>query len=49
MAISDLLNRRIRARPEDEDDNSSEVSGLDEEISQARSDAESNGSDQSEV
>jgi ribosomal RNA-processing protein 36 len=47
MAISDILNRRVRARPE-EDDDLSEVSASDE-GSQAGSDAESNGSIQSEV
>jgi ribosomal RNA-processing protein 36 len=46
MAISDILNRRVRARP-DEDDEISEVSAS--EGSQAGSDAESNGSIQSEV
>lgn len=42
MAISDLLNRRVRARPED-DEVYSEASGSDE-GSQDGSDAESNGS-----
>ncbi|CAG8328627.1 unnamed protein product [Penicillium nalgiovense] len=42
MAISDLLNRRVRARPED-DEVYSEASGSDED-SQDGSDAESNGS-----
>lgn len=45
MAISDLLNRRVRARPEDEEV-FSEASGS-EEGSQDGSDAESNGSIQS--
>lgn len=45
MAISDLLNRRVRARPED-DEVFSEASGS-EEGSQDGSDAESNGSNQS--
>ncbi|CAI7611064.1 unnamed protein product [Penicillium crustosum] len=45
MAISDLLNRRVRARPED-DEVFSEGSGS-EEGSQDGSDAESNGSIQS--
>ncbi|CAG8896438.1 unnamed protein product [Penicillium egyptiacum] len=43
MAISDLLNRRVRARPEDDDQVYSEASGSDE-GSQDGSDAESNGS-----
>lgn len=45
MAISDLLNRRVRARPED-DEVFSEASGS-EDGSQDGSDAESNGSIQS--
>ncbi|OQE43573.1 hypothetical protein PENCOP_c003G08667 [Penicillium coprophilum] len=45
MAISDMLNRRVRARPDD--DEYSEASGSDE-GSQAGSDAESNGSIQSQ-
>lgn len=45
MAISDLLNRRVRARPED-DEVFSEASGS-EDGSQDGSDAESNGSNQS--
>lgn len=44
MAITDLLNRRVRARPED-DEVYSEASGSDE-GSQDGSDAESNGSAQ---
>ncbi|KAI2708863.1 hypothetical protein DTO012A9_6955 [Penicillium roqueforti] len=43
MAITDLLNRRVRARPEDEDV-FSEASGSDED-SQAGSDAESNSNE----
>ncbi|KAJ5504816.1 hypothetical protein N7463_007690 [Penicillium fimorum] len=46
MAITDMLNRRVRARPDD-DEVYSEVSGSDE-GSQAGSDDESNGSIQSQ-
>ncbi|KAJ5437311.1 Protein of unknown function DUF947 [Penicillium cf. griseofulvum] len=46
MAISDMLNRRVRARPDD-DEVYSEASGSGED-SQAGSDAESNGSIQSQ-
>ncbi|KAJ5822798.1 hypothetical protein N7447_005138 [Penicillium robsamsonii] len=46
MAITDMLNRRVRARPDD-DEVYSEASGSDE-GSQAGSDAESNGSIQSQ-
>lgn len=47
MGLSDKLNRRMRARPEDDDDVSVSASG--DEISGAESEAESNGSLDSEV
>lgn len=37
MAISDILNRRVRARPDDEDEVYSEVSDRDEGVSQEES------------
>ena len=48
MALSDKLNRRVRARPEDDDD-VSDASASGDEISEAGSEAESNGSVESEV
>ncbi|CAG7947295.1 unnamed protein product [Penicillium olsonii] len=47
MALSDKLNRRVRARPEDDDD-VSDASASGDEISEAGSEAESNGSVESE-
>lgn len=35
MGISDILNRRVRARPDDEEEVYSEVSDGEEEVSQA--------------
>lgn len=44
MVISDILNRRVRARPDDEDEFYSEVSDGDEEVSQDEGE-EDGGSD----
>lgn len=40
MAITDMLNRRVRARPDDEDDVYSEQSDMDEEPSQDEAEEE---------
>ena len=40
MAITDMLNRRVRARPDDEDDVYSEQSDMGEEVSQDEAEEE---------
>lgn len=45
MAITDMLNRRVRARPDDEDDVYSERSDMGEEPSQDEAEEEEDSSD----